>query len=53
MPMKYYVTVNKKVQHIRSYNVLKRVRGDQNALSRAMQKLVERYLLKKKSSEGV
>jgi hypothetical protein len=53
MVMKYYVTVNKRVQHIRSYNIIKKVSGNQNALSKAMQKLVDRYLLKKKGSEEV
>lgn len=51
--MKYYATINKKVQHIKSYNILKKVSGNQNAISRAMQKFVDKYMLKKKGAEEV
>ncbi len=51
--MRYYVTINRKVQHIKSYNILKKVSGNQNILSKAMQKFVDRYMLKKKGPEEV
>jgi len=49
--MKYYVTLNKKYQYVRVYNILKKINDSSNRLSRAVASLVDRYLLKKKKEE--
>ena len=49
--MEYKVYISRKFSYTRSYKVLKSTKGNTNALSRWALKLVDRYVLKKRSDE--
>ncbi|MDE1873664.1 MAG: hypothetical protein KGI04_00905 [Candidatus Micrarchaeota archaeon] len=50
--MKYLVTINRKYQYVRVYNVLKKMNESTNPLSKAAERLIGRFVLKKKG-EGL
>lgn len=45
--MEYKVAVKKRFKYMKVFNVSKRINDNSNALSRAMQAFVEKYVLKK------
>jgi hypothetical protein len=47
--MKYLVTINRKYQYIKVYNVLKKMNESTNALSRGMASFINGLLNKKKA----
>ncbi len=47
--MKYEVVINKKFSYVKSYRILKSTKGNTNALSKAVQKLIDKYVLKKQN----
>ncbi len=44
--MKYSIAVSRKFRYVRTYRILKRVNDRSNAISRVLQGLINRYLLK-------
>ena len=49
--MEYRVSINRRYRNIRIYRIVKRYGGDTNVISRKMQSLVDKYLLKNKKTE--
>ena len=49
--MKYNVVVNKKFRYVKVYAIKKKINENTNFASKAFQKLVDRYLLKRKNME--
>ncbi|MCL5008576.1 MAG: hypothetical protein M1156_01645 [Candidatus Marsarchaeota archaeon] len=47
--MKYEVAINKKFSYVRSYKILKTAKGNSNVVSRYVQKLLDKYLLKRQN----
>ncbi|MDE1762402.1 MAG: hypothetical protein KGH59_04460 [Candidatus Micrarchaeota archaeon] len=51
--MKYLATVNKRVRYVKVYRIIKRANQSTNALSAAFEKIVNKYVLKRKNVEEV
>ncbi|MGI0141161.1 MAG: hypothetical protein ACREBF_00715 [Candidatus Micrarchaeales archaeon] len=49
--MKYLATVNKAFHYVKVYNVVKKVNRNTNVISDFMEKLVDKYILKRKETE--
>ena len=49
--MKYSVTVNRKYQYVKVYNIVKKINENTNALSKAASRFVDRFFLKRKGAE--
>lgn len=47
--MPYEITINKKFNNVRLYNIKKSVKGGQNEISKIVSSLVDKYILKKKA----
>ncbi|MCL5675435.1 MAG: hypothetical protein M1611_02375 [Candidatus Marsarchaeota archaeon] len=46
--MEYKFVVNKQYKYMRIYNIVKKVSGNPNIISKAIQSLVDKYIVKKK-----
>lgn len=44
--MEYKIRINKSYRYTKSYNILKKVGTDTNFLSKFMQKIADKYLMK-------
>ena len=51
--MRYKAVVNRQFRYIRVYSIKKSVKGEQNAVSRYVSSLIDKYILKKNSNTGV
>jgi len=49
--MRYYISINRRYQYIKVYNVLKRVNENTNAISKMVSSFVERFVLKNKKDD--
>lgn len=49
--MAYDVTINKKYNYVKLYNIKKSVKGDQNKISKIVSSLVDKYVLNKKPKD--
>ena len=49
--MPYEVIINKKFSHVRLYNILKSVKGEQNKISKIVSSLVNKYIFKRKTND--
>lgn len=49
--MEYKIEVRRKFRHMRIYKVSKRINDNSNAISRAMQSFVDRYITKRQKEE--
>jgi hypothetical protein len=49
--MKYYATINRKVQNIKVYRVVKKVNENTNFISNWFQKMIDKMFSKEKQSE--
>ncbi len=49
--MKYLVNINKRVRNVRIYSIVKKVNENTNAVSKMFQKIIDKYILKKKSED--
>lgn len=51
--MRYNAIVKKQFRYMKVYDIKRSVKGDQNAVSRYVSSLIDKYLLKKKPGAGV
>ncbi|MCL4365553.1 MAG: hypothetical protein M1569_00840 [Candidatus Marsarchaeota archaeon] len=51
--MRYNAIVKKQFRYMKVYSIKRSVKGDQNAVSRYVSSLLDKYLLKKKPDAGV
>lgn len=47
--MPYEIIINKKFSHVKLYNILKSVKGEQNQFSKIVSSLVDKYIVKGKT----
>ena len=45
---KYLVSINERIRNVRVYVVKKRISGNANAISRFVESLIQKYVLKEK-----
>jgi hypothetical protein len=50
--MKYSIGLKQRYRYIRSYNLIKKPNENTNEISKAVQKLINKYVLKKKEEES-
>ena len=51
--MRYNAVVKRQFRYIKVYNIKKSVKESQNAVSKYVSSLIEKYITKKKSDAGV
>ncbi len=48
----YQVNINKKVSNVKVYTIKRSVKGDTNQISRIVESLIQKYLLKEKAEDN-